>query len=61
MPGLAAAVMFTTTTYLHDTRLLSILAVFAAILAPFFRWTITCRVRALPLFLVIHLTNLLSK
>jgi hypothetical protein len=62
MPGLATAVVLTTATYLHDTRLLSILAVFAAIFAPFFRWTITYRVRALTLFLVIcHLATLLSK
>ena len=59
--GLPTAVVLTTATYLHDTRLLSILAIFAAIFAPFFRWTITCRVRALTLFLVIHLTTLLSK
>ena len=61
MPGLPTAVVLTTATYLHDTRLLSILAVFAAIFAPFFRGTITCRVRALTLFLVIHSTILLSK
>ena len=60
MPGLPTAGVLTTATYLHDTRLLSILAVFAAIFAPFFRWTVTCWVRALTLFLVIHLTPALE-
>jgi hypothetical protein len=61
-PSLATAVVLTTATYLHDMRLLSILAVFAAILAAFFRGTVTCRVRTLILFLVIcHLATLLLK
>jgi hypothetical protein len=62
MPGLATAGVLTAATYLQDMRLLSVLAVFATILASFFRGTITRRMRTLILFLVIcHLATLLSK
>ena len=62
MPGLATAVVLTAATYLQDMRRLSILAVFATILASFFGGTITRRMRTLILFLVIcHLATLLSR
>ncbi len=61
-PSLATTVVLTSATYLHDMRLLSILAVFATILAAFLRGTVTRRVRTLILFLVIcHLATLHSK
>lgn len=54
-PGhlLAASVVLTTASNLHDTRLLRILAVFAAILTAFFARTIARRMRALVFILVL--------
>lgn len=56
---LATAVVLTTASYLHDTRLLRILAVLAAILTTFFALTITCGVRALVFILVLSHVNYL--
>ncbi len=51
---LATSCVLTTAAYFHNTRLLRIFAVLAAILAAFLARTIACRVRALVLILVSH-------
>ncbi len=53
--------MLATASYLHDTRLLRILAVLAAILTAFLARTVACRVRTLIFILILsHLKLLLD-
>jgi len=54
---LATAVVLATASYLHDARLLSILAVFAAILTAFLATTIARRVRTLVFILFLSHVN----
>jgi hypothetical protein len=60
--SLPAGVVLATATYLHHTRLLSILAILAAVLASFFTRTIACGVCALVFILIVsHLiTSLIA-
>lgn len=57
---LAATVMLTATTYFHDARFLSILAILAAILAIFLWRTIARRMSALILLVLGHVNTPLS-
>ncbi|MCM3900991.1 MAG: hypothetical protein ND866_04735 [Pyrinomonadaceae bacterium] len=54
---LAARVVLTAAPYLHNTRLLRILAILATILAAFLARTIACGVLALVFILVISHLN----
>lgn len=54
---LATGVVLATASYLHDTGLLGIFAVLAAILTAFFAGTIACRVRTLIFILVLSHVN----
>lgn len=54
---LATGIVLATASYLHDTRLLRILAVLAAILTALFAGTIACGVRTLVFILVLSHVN----
>ena len=51
--------MLTSAAYFHDTRFLSVLAILAAVLAVFLCGTVTCRMSALVLLVLCHISTCL--